>query len=72
MSGFRPARSAAASSGSWAELTLSSAVPKGTTPSCIRRSISWPRMPARSKGTISALTLPPVRRGKVRLQNGSS
>ncbi len=34
---------------------LTSTVPKGSTPSCIRRSISAPGTPARSNGTMSAL-----------------
>ncbi|CKV69057.1 Uncharacterised protein [Mycobacterium tuberculosis] len=54
-SGFSPAMSAAPSSGYCVETWLSSAVPKGTTPSCMRLSISCPGTPARSKGTMLAV-----------------
>jgi len=43
------------SSGNCTAIWLMSAVPKGTTPSWIRLSISWPGTPARSKGTMLAL-----------------
>jgi hypothetical protein len=47
--------SGAPNSGNCVDIWLSSAVPKGTTPSCIRLSISWPGTPARSKGTMLAV-----------------
>ena len=72
MSGLSIGRSMAFSSGSSAEASASRTVPKGTTPSRISCSISWPRMPLRSKGAISARMPAIGQPGTWSVQNGAS
>ncbi|SDL55464.1 hypothetical protein SAMN04489709_1514 [Paracidovorax citrulli] len=70
--GLSAGRSAAVYFGYWAVSELISTVPRGTTPSSIRRSISMPGTPARSKGTMEAVKRPPLSRGRSWVQNGAS